>query len=503
MNRSALGALAVIIMLLMVMVSVAGLDNLPRQLKSEVDNSARQLETERSAFVQNQDAIARDLASEPALFRTKALQFRKKLDDGKSCLASAAAELATLQNLAKRNRRSETAQVRSELSKFDSVRKGCSTAADMRAEADRWVQYKRELPQRITALNTSYEAVHAFDVDAAAASAKKAEADWPAKREDIETRVAQLKQVKSEAEQAWDASAKLRSEAKAGPKDEFDYAGLFQTADRLDDASRRLTSGTESVNQLAAQLYTSWDKLLLDVDDNHGLREKVRLVRTKYKDATLANGEASSEEHWEETEAARKRDAEKQIGMVVARKPAGKYDSEVERAVQPPAIAYVAPPGQSNSYGSWQNGAWNWLPQYLILSHLLNASRGPITAPDYEGYYQARRRGETYYGRGDGFQWWHGSRTLPSTGGGGVSASRSSPGSSGSTGGGFYKERPKTYGNSGGYSGSQYQNRGSYSGSRYQPRGGFSPGSSGSRSYSRGGGFGGGGGRSFGRGGRR
>lgn len=499
MNRRSLGALAIVIIILMAIVAMAGLDNLPRGLRKSIDAAANQLDSDRSQLAQNRGFVNRVLVDEPVLFRTKQSSYRDRLDRDSACLTSAASLLTSLQQIAKANRRADAAKAESELSRYESTRKGCvQDAAEVRADAERWIKYKHELPQRLAAMKASYETVRLFDVDAAAAPAKKAIVDWPAKRDDLESRVNQLNTLKSQGEQAWMAAANLRSQAEAGNVTDFDYATFFQSGDRLDDIARQLKSGAETANQLAAQLYKSWDKLLLDVDDNHGGREKVRIVTTKYKDAALSGAETSSEERWEELSGARARDAEKSVGMVIARKQAGKYDSEVERNVQPPAIAYVAPPGQSNAYGSWQNGVWSWLPQYLILSHLLNSSRGSIYHDDYEAYYQARRRGEIFYGR-NGNPWWSGGR---STGGLGGTLGRArdwANSRSNSSRGGteFYKERPKTYGgNSGGYSGSQYQNRGSYSGSRYQQRGGY--GSFGSRSS---GGFGGG--RSFGRGGRR
>lgn len=506
MNRRSLGALAIVILLLMVIVATAGLDNLPRHLRSSISAATAGLNSDRAQLSQTRDFVTASLTAEPALFRTKAAQYRERLDKDNACIASAASELAVLQQLGKANRRADAGRVETEISKFDSQRKGCvRDAADLRAETERWINYKHQLPQRLAAMKSSYDALHGFDVDAAVAPAKKAEIDWPAKRDDIESRLNQIRALRTDGEKAWESTAPERTAAEANRLDDLDYASLFQSADRIDNDARELKDGSASLDQLSSQLYTSWDKLLLDVDDNHGLREKVRIVKTRYKDSTLANGEASSEEKWEEESSARARDAEKTVGMVIARKPAGKYDNEVERTVQPPAIAYVAPPGQSNSYGSWQNGVWSWLPQYLILRELLNASRGPITYGDYNGWQQAQRRGEVFYGRGDGFRWWHSNRTPP-TGGGTLDRARDwansrSNGGSGSTGG-FYKERPKTYGSGGGYSGSQYQNRGSYSGSQYQNRGSYkSGGSFGSRPRS--GGFGGGGGRSFGRGGRR
>src|SRR5581483_8037847 len=65
--------------------------------------------------------------------------------------------------------------------------------------------------------------------------------------------------------------------------------------------------------------------------------------------------------------------------------------------------AYMAPPGQRNEYGYWENhngtSVWTWLPAYLILRETLwNHSYMPIPSYEYEGYWSARRNGTTYYG---------------------------------------------------------------------------------------------------------
>jgi hypothetical protein len=149
---------------------------------------------------------------------------------------------------------------------------------------------------------------------------------------------------------------------------------------------------------------------------------------------------------------------------------------------QPAGYAYVAPPGQSNAYGSWSNGVWHWLPQYLLMSQLLRSSSYPsVTTGDYFDYNDARRRGSGYYGR----SWGGFSRRAPSAN----SSARRTIDDLRS--GGWWRERSSAAPSGGGFSGSRYQNRGTYSGSRYQSGGGY-------RSYSRGS-FG----RSMGRGGRR
>lgn len=494
------------IILLMVIVATAGLDNLPRDVRSSISTVSTQFANDRAKFDQNREFVNRALRDEAALFRTKSSSYADRFGKDQACLTSAAAELALLEQIAKVNKRGDADKARAGLNKVSQYKNCAEDAASVRAEAERWINYKRQLPSRLQAMQSSYDALHAFDVDAAAPNVTKAITDWPAKKDDLQTRIDRLKAAKVEGERLWDSTAQIRAAAGSAPAD-FDYATFFSTADRLDQISRDVTSGASSLNSLAGQLYVAWDKLLLDYDNDHNPPGKVRVVTTKFKDASLSGGESSSEERWENL-VARSKDPDDTVGMVFERKAAGKYDSEAERVVEPPAYARVAPPGQANAYGSWQNGVWQWLPQYLILSHLLNANRGPIYTNDYYAYDQARRRGQVFYGRNDEFRWRHSPRSTGGSGGGlssgklrdrlrdwANSAGRSGGSYSGNTGGGYYRERPKTYGGSG-FGGSKYESRGGYSGSRYQSRGG------GFGSFkSRSGGFGGG--RSFGRGGRR
>jgi hypothetical protein len=492
MNRRSLGALAIVIIILMAIVATAGLDNLPRDVRKSIDTAAARLANDRKTFDQNREFVAGAIQNEAALFRTKAPVYRERLDKDSQCLADAANELATLQQLEKTNQRADADRARNGLSKLNTLRDRCSSdAASIRAEAERWIRYKHELPQRLTAMNASYQSLQSFDVDSAAAPAEKAMTDWPDKRSDLENRLNQLKAIKTQAEQTWQATARLREDAAANRVNDFDYGTFFQSADSIDQASRQLTEGTATLNALAGQLYTAWDKVLLDVDRDHDPPDKVRIVTTKFKDAALTGGETTSEEKWETVPGVRQKNADETLGMVVERKGAGKYDSEAERVVQPPAYARIAPPGQSNAYGFWSNGVWNWLPQYMILSHLLNTSRTPVTTGDFYAYQQARRSGQIFYGRNNEFRWGHSPRSTSGGVFGRVRDWAESQGRSTGSTGGWYKERPKTWG-SGGFGSSQYRSRGTFSGSRFQSRGGF-----GSRSFSRG--FGGAV-RSFGRG---
>jgi len=473
-ERRALGVVAIILIGLMAIVATAGLDNLPPSLKKSVDAAGGLLAQDRSAFDENRKQIETAVHDQPVLFQHEAGSWQSRLDGDRAQLEEAAAKLATVEQLSKRNRRTDEFYVERGLGEVQSLRQtALHDAAGIRAEADRWIESKRSLPARLQTMRASYKALQAADSDIATVS--KAMTDWPAKRDDLQAHLNAIQELKTQGRLLWESSAPLRVAAEAGKLADTDYETLFAQADKLDAAAAQSTANIAETVALAAQLYVNRDKLVLDDGT-------VRTVTTRFPDATLQHGETTSDESKENSSS----DA-CCPGMVVEHKSAGQYDAERERTAQPPAYAYIAPPGQANNYGSWSGGIWHWLPEYLILSQLLRSQR-TVTVPDFEAYRNSRQRGEVYYGRNNEYRpgWFGHTPSGPSYSRPPPSASvNSSPSSSPS--GGWYSERgPATRPTppvNRGYSGSRYQSHGTYSGSRYQSRGTF--GSSPARSYSR------------------
>ncbi|MBI4906688.1 MAG: hypothetical protein HY820_23875 [Acidobacteria bacterium] len=465
MKSKSLGILAIAIIGVMGIVATAGLDNLPNNLRASAITASAQVSNDRTHFEEQRKRIEQALRDDPALFRTQSAAWKSRIEQAQTEVSKAEAEASALKKLAEGNRREDAKKVEEGLARLQSVRSGSVQQLQSTGdEVERWLGYKRELPKQLEAMKADYDALHAFDVEPAAAPVRKAMTDWPAKRSDLEARLAALTALKTSAEQTWNTSADLRAQVQKGDAGSIDYPALFQLGDRLDQAERQAREGTETVKQLADQLYVNWDKLLVDVEHD---RQKIRLVRTRFADAALKDGQTSQEEKWERIEPAQSRRLERNVGMVIGHKPAGKYDSEADSGAQAPGYAYVAPHGQSNSYGGWHNGVWTWLPQYLILSHMLRGpSMPPIMSGDYGSYQRARDRGEIFYGH--------------STRGSGGSVRRTMDRVSGGS------PRQEEHTSGGGFSGSRYQSRGTYAGSRYQNSGG------GFRSFSRGA-------RSFGR----
>src|SRR5207245_1257844 len=133
--------------------------------------------------------------------------------------------------------------------------------------------------------------------------------------------------------------------------------------------------------------------------------EKLKTVRTHFVDVASKKTDVSSDDKWVDVPASTYRAVENDLGMAIAHKDAGQFDSEAQNTVQPAGFAYIAPPSQgSNQYGYWSNAGgasvWTFLPQYLIMRELLwGHSYRPIVINEYNGYQTARSSGRTYYGR--------------------------------------------------------------------------------------------------------
>ena len=189
----------------------------------------------------------------------------------------------------------------------------------------------------------------------------------------------------------------------------MDFGTLFAAADTLKTAAAALPKQTEQLKTLSGQLYQSWDKILVDMEvrgtgNARAYDQKIRTVSTTVADATGKAGASTSDEKWVDVSKAQYQAMEKNLGMAIEHKPAGKYDTESERVAQPAGFAYMAPPGQSNQYGHWEtnNGTsfWVFYGQYALMRDLLfNRSYRPLDYREYHDYYTYRQRNETYYGR--------------------------------------------------------------------------------------------------------
>ena len=415
MSKSSLRFLAVVLSVLIVVVVLAGFDNLPRDLRKQIDAERTQLASAQTAVGADRDQVGREAQSESALFSgiPSSRQYPERFEQAATLLASAGRDMDQLSSLEKQNRRQDRQRVEALLSEERAERSNAAAeASGVRKEADHWVDLKQHLPNALSEMESDYRTVHDFDLAALSATARKAAADWPEKKADLDARLAAESDLAAQGERAWQSTADLRRQAASGNYAGLDFGVLFGAADQLKTAAAGLPAKAAEVKALSAQLYYSWDKLLVDMEHRGGgsqeYQQKIRTVKIQLADASAKTGATTSEENWVEVSASTYAAMRNDLGMAVEHKPAGKYDYEADRVAQPAGFAYMAPLSQgSNQYGYWQHSGghdfWVFYGQYALMRDLLfNHDYRPIDRGDWEGYRGSQTRGQTYYGNDGG-----------------------------------------------------------------------------------------------------
>lgn len=467
MNRGFLKFSIALLATLMAVVPFAGLDNLPRSLRTQIDSERAALNSAQQQVRASADDVSRDLTSEPALFRgvPASAQWTGQIAAASTDLQTASRDMAQLTALQRQNRRQDRDRVQQLLSQTSRLRSSAAARVQgIQKEADHWVDLKRHLPEEMARMEQDYHAIQAFDFGPITTTIQKAEIDWPSKKADLDSRLTSLHGLASESQSLWDSTAGPRREVASGNLANVDLAKLIEASETLHSTATELPQKNAELQALTGQLYTSWDKLLVDMDTKgHGgsreYRQQIRTVTTRLPDASAKTGDTTSQEQWVTVSRA-EYDAKKgNLGMAIEHKAAGKYDSEADRVAQPAGFAYMASPAQGrNQYGYWDHrdgrDLWVWYGQYALLRDLLfNHDYRPLDRGDYDGYRTYRDRGQTYYGG---------------------SASGQKYGTQGSS----TQERysGSRFSRSGGFRDSQYASKsGNYRGSRYSSPGASNP----------------------------
>lgn len=413
MNKSSLRFLAVLLSTLIVVVLLAGLDNLPRSVRAEIGAERAALVSAQKQAVTAKDEVTREVSDNSDLFRTvpASQQWPGQLAAAQAQLASAQRDIDELNKLDKANRRRDTDRVRQLLTEERGYRASASSqVASVQKDATHWVQLKQQLPAELAEMDRDYKAIHAFDLAPVTAVATKAETDWPDKKTDLDTRLSALRGEIGLADTAWQSSADERREAAANDFSHLNFGGLITAQQTLATTAADVPRKAAEIQTLSGQLYDSWDKVLVDMETrghggNKSYDQKIRTVRTHLADADVKTGATTSDEQWVDVSQDKYKAMQNDLGMAIEHKPAGEYDFEASRTPQPAGFAYMAPPSQgSNQYGYWEHrdgqSFWVFYGQYALLRDLLfNHYYRPIDPYEWDGYRSSQRSGQTYYGR--------------------------------------------------------------------------------------------------------
>ncbi len=397
------------ILVVVAALSLAACSSLPRALRDDIASEISKLDQAQAQLKKAQADIKSNLDKSPDLFNgtpvatewpARLQQAGLKLDRAQDARTQLEKQHSGDRETARRAERllEETHKLRQAAS--DEI-------AAVQGEATRWTDFQRNLPQHLSQMEQAHTRLQTADVGNLVEVVERAERDWPAKRPVLDSRLNALRSAPERAEAQWAAAEPARQSAAAGKASGRDVAALIVADNALQEAASGLDSNAEELRNLSGQLYEAWDKILEDLDTADGdrvYREKLKTVRTKYVDVATKKTEVSSDVKWVEVSPAAYRAAEDNLGMAIAHKDAGQFDSEAQTVAQPAGYAYIAPPGQSNQYGYWSSGPqgsfWTFLPQYLIMRELFwGRSYQPIYVNQYNTYYSYRSSGRSWYGQ--------------------------------------------------------------------------------------------------------
>ena len=304
MSRSFLKFFAALLGVLIVVVYFAGLDNLPRSLRTEIDPERRALAAAQAQLQSGQDEVLRNLQTEAALFHAipASQQWPEQLSKDLGDLQLASHQMEQLTALEKQNRRQDRAQVESLLAQERGLRTGAiAQASAIQKEAAHWVDAKRHLPDELQKLERDYGVIHNFDLAPLAAAVAKSRSRLArqAGRSRIPPgecpRHRQRRAIRS-GNPRYDA----RKQVVAGDLAHVD----IPTPDRrrrhppnLRRSSAQAGRGTEIARAAnsttpGTSCWWTWRRAGSEYD------QKIRTVQTHFADASAKNGEIGSDEKW-------------------------------------------------------------------------------------------------------------------------------------------------------------------------------------------------------------
>jgi len=387
---------------------LTGCASIPRELRHEIQEADDRVLQAQKQFQKDADEIKSDFNYSPDLFKTVSSDWTGRLNAAKSKLDAAEADRRELKRLDD-SLRNNLPRVRQLLTDEDRLRRTAIDEANtIEAQASRWLDFQHNLPHYLAKMKEEHDSAHGADFTEVTRTVEKAERDWPAKKADLDQRLQTLRTAADRADQQWQATEAERQAASEGKASGAQVATLIQANDAI-ESTANVAAEKQQLDGLCGQLYYAWDKVLEDLDQDHEgpalvYREKLKTVRTQFAEAGDKSPQTSTDVDWVNIEPDAYRAVENDLGMAIAHKDAGLYDSEAQTTAQPAGFAYIAPPSVgSNQYGYWthneQGSFWTFLPEYLIMRELFwGNSYRPIVVNEYNSYYDYARQGRTWYG---------------------------------------------------------------------------------------------------------
>ena len=259
-------------------------------------------------------------------------------------------------------------------------------------------------------MERDYKAIHAVDLAAAAAAVQKAEADWPEKKNDLESRLATARAIQTRSDELWQIhhrgaarrrcqrlrQGRFRHAVRGGGHAEDGRRGIAQADRATQDAERAV------VPILGQDPGGYGDRAAAATRASTTRRSRPCALRSPMPRARAARPPATRngwtfrkrntrrwKRTWEWRSNTSPRESTTPKASASRNRPASPTWRRRDRAT-------------STDTGRQSNGTsfWVFYGQYALMRDLLfNRSYRPLDYREYHDYYTYRQRNETYYGR--------------------------------------------------------------------------------------------------------
>jgi hypothetical protein len=236
MSKPVLRLFAAVLTTLIIVVGITAFDHLPSGVRAQIDSERSAHASAPNQIRTAQDAVTRELQSDPTLFRSIAAsqQWPGRFQQASGALQSARGDMDELTRLEKQGHHSDQQRAQALLSHERSLRTSAlNQAVAVQTEAAHWLERKQHLPAEVQQMERSYQSIHSFDLAPLNATVEKAEADWPEKKVDLASRLAAVTAVVSRSDNLWQSAAADRRQAASGDVSGLDLGGLISASDEL------------------------------------------------------------------------------------------------------------------------------------------------------------------------------------------------------------------------------------------------------------------------------
>ncbi|MFC1587849.1 hypothetical protein ACFL54_06035 [Planctomycetota bacterium] len=409
MDKSILFYLIGAVIILAVIVGFAMSGGIDEKVKALLVSEGKLFEEEVQNFEKNATTIAQEMKANPKLFKDYAADWKEIQQDDKKEIQTAGEELAKARALGEKEDKDDTQALQQHLNTVRITRvKIKKDISEMLGVVKKQIELKQNRPAIVAKLKKQLDGLQKINTEKLSTKAKKAAADWPGKKKDLEGRMDNLAKERQRVEKSWDL---IQAENEKSEKD-INYGELGRAIDKFEQSYRALETQTKEMPLLIDQLYTSWDKILVDMEIKEG--EIIEFFHT-HKVLIVKIIDVEKEENRHNIEDTVTKVSEKtyknykdKLGMTVESKKAGTYNHEADHNVEPPGYAQMAPPTRErNHYGYWHRHghyrSWRWHSGYGYMGRQYYGSqRHDVHDSHYRGYQSAVSSGRTYYGEETG-----------------------------------------------------------------------------------------------------